>query len=284
MRWALLLALATLSSCATRKPCALPTIPAAQHGPAFLWKVTTKDGSGDPVWLYGTIHSEGLEAVPQIARDQLEKSVRYVSELGDGTPDKDKFRELARVQSGPGIDQRLPSDDWYDLRDALNGHIREDDLRRARPWYAMSLLTTYSTPEPGPSMDVLLAKRAAELAMPVESLETWEEQITALDAAVSVDDLREAIHARNTMTCDLSRMRAYYDAGDTESMTTLLVVPRTEPTILTARNKKWMTKLETYFAKGGAFVAVGLGHLLGNNSLPAMFEKAGYIVERTKTR
>ena len=238
---------------------------------------------GDIVWLYGTIHDAGIDAVPKVARDALERSVQLVTELGDVEPDPDVFRKHARVAQGLGIDQRLQPGDWYDLVDALRGsHTKEEDLRRARPWYAMSLLTTYLVPTPGPSMDALLVERAHELAMPVRALESWDEQLSALDAAVGIADLEEAIRARNTMRCELGRMRASYEAGDTATMQTLLVIPRTADTMLTTRNKKWMPQIERLFATGGAFVAVGLGHLLGDNGLPAMLTRAGYTVERAR--
>jgi len=146
----------------------------------------------------------------------------------------------------------------------------------------MSLLTTYLVPEPGPSMDVLFVQRAHELAMPVRALESWDEQLSALDKAVGVADLQEAIRARNSMRCELARMRASYEAGDTATMQVSLVIPRTAETMLTARNKKWLPQIERMFATGGAFVAVGLGHLLGENGLPAMLARDGYTVERAK--
>jgi len=202
------------------------------------------------------------------------------TELGEGEPDPDVFRKYARNASGKGIDQLLPTDDWWDLRDALRGKIKEDDLRRAKPWYAMSLLSTYLAPAPGPSMDVELTQRAGELGKPVEPFETWEEQLSLLDTAVGVADLKEAIHARKTMKCDLARLVNAYRAGDIVVMEALLVVPRTKDTLLTARNKKWRPMLERQFAQGGAFVAVGLGHLLGDTGLVAMLQHAGYTVER----
>ena len=272
--------LALVASGCTHHECQLPAIPASAHGPAFLWRVHK---GGDIVWLYGTIHDAGMDAVPQLARDALEKSVQLLTELGDVDPDPDVFRKHARIASGPGIDQLLAPNDWYDLVDALRGsRTKEDDLRRAKPWYAMSLLTTYLVPSPGPSMDVLFVQRAHELAMPVHALESWDDQLGALDKAVGIPDLQEAIRARETMRCDLSRMRALYEAGDTASMQTLLVIPRTADTMLTARNKRWLPQIERFFTSGGAFVAVGLGHLLGDNGLPAMFARAGYTVERAK--
>ncbi len=262
-------------ACGSSKPqCALVDPVAA--GPAFLWKAQK---GADVVWLFGTIHDAGLESVPSAAQDALDASTRLVTELGDAEPDADVFRKHAR-NTGIGIDQLLPSDDWYDLRDALIGKVKEDELRRARPWYAMSLLSNHLAPAPGASMDMKLVERARGAKKPIEALETWEDQLSALDAAVNLDDLKEAIHARKTMKCDLTRLINSYRTGDTETMQALLVIPRTRDSLLTPRNKKWMPALEKQFATGGAFVAVGLGHLLGDDGLVAMLQRAGYTVER----
>jgi uncharacterized protein YbaP (TraB family) len=86
------------------------------------------------------------------------------------------------------------------------------------------------------------------------------------------------------MKCDLGRLRSSYEAGDIEVMTALLVVPKTEAIMLTGRNQKWLPTIEGYFASGGAFIAVGLGHLLGDNGLVALLQRAGYTVERTGAR
>ena len=57
----------------------------------------------------------------------------------------------------------------------------------------MSLLTTYLVPSPGPSMDAMFVDRARELAMPVEALESWEEQLSILDAAVGIADYSRSV-------------------------------------------------------------------------------------------
>jgi uncharacterized protein YbaP (TraB family) len=264
-----------LVACGARKP-ACPSALPATPGPAFLWKAH-KDGT--TVWLYGTIHDAGIEAVPRAALDAFAQAPRLVTELGDAQPDPDVFRRYAR-NTGKGIDQLLPSDDWYDLRDALLGKVKEDELRRAKPWYAMSMLTTHLAPTPGPSMDVQLVERARSADKPIAAFETWEEQLRELDRTVGLSDLQEAIHARKAMKCDLARLVDAYRAGDTATMQALLVIPRTEQTLLAPRNKQWLPLLEQQFSQGGAFVAVGLGHLLGDHSLVAMLERAGYSVER----
>ena len=255
-------------------------------GPPYLWRVqraSAAEGDGAPVlWLFGTIHDLGLPAVPKPVLDALEGATRFASELGDAEADPAVLRELAFVSSGPGIDQTLPQDDWWDLRDLLAGKIKEDALRRARPWYAMILLTKQVAPAAGVSMDVALGKRARSRALPVEGLETWKAQMTALAAVVTVNDLREVLHARASLPCDAGNLAAAYTTGELALMERTLIIARTAETLLWARNRAWQPRLEQLLSDGGGstFVAVGLGHLLGEHGLPAMLAAAGYRVER----
>lgn len=275
----LLLALTILVGCASAPP-PCPVAPAGTPGPPFLWRVDKEGGA--VVWLFGTIHDAGLDAVPRAARDALAGSTRFASELGDDEPDdRDKLRELMRIKSGPGLDQLLPTDDWWDLRDALRDVIKEDELRRVRPWYALILLNRRSAPKVV-SMDVELAKLAGERNLDVEGLETWETQLAALDSVVTVTDVQQALRARSGMRCEYVGLRAAYESGDLATMQRLLVIPRTAEPILYARNRAWIPGIERYLTSGGAFIAVGLGHMIGELGLPALLARAGYRVERVR--
>lgn len=275
LRVALLGLIAT--ACGGKPECALAPRPAIAPAP-FLWKVQRADGP--IVWLYGTIHNGSTEDVPRAAWTALESSARFVSELGDREPDPDQAGELARLPPGKGLDTLLPPDDWYDLRDAMRGAIKEADLKRMRPWYAMTRLMARLSPPPQPTMDFAMTNRAKAKHIPIDNLESWDVQLAALAEAVKVPDLQQAIHARNTLRCELDQMRALYLTGDLPTMKRLLVDNGSDR-LLTERTKVWLGKLEPYLATGGAFVAVGLGHLAGDNGLPAMLERAGYTVTRT---
>lgn len=269
----LLLVLSVLGACTHVAPCALPTGPMQ---PPFLWRVHR--GDGPSLWLFGTIHNGGTAEIPPTALAALATAKHFASELGDLEPDRDTLRDLARIPTGPGLDRLLPQDDWYDLRDALRGKVNEDDLKRARPWYAMSRLTALSSPPPEPTMDVALAERAHDARLAVDHLETWELQMGSLVDGVTIADLQETLHARRTVRCALDKLRASYLRGDTVEMTRLLVVNPNGP-ILAARNARWLPRLEAYLAGEGAFVAVGLGHLLGTAGIVAALQAAGYSVD-----
>ncbi|MEO7095545.1 MAG: TraB/GumN family protein [Polyangiales bacterium] len=273
----ILVIVAALIAC-TPKPPSCPALPVVTQGPAFLWKVH-KD-AGPTLWLYGTVHDVALAGVPAAALAALDGAKVFASELGDAEADPETVRDLTRYKSGLGIDQTLPDDDWYALRDALLGTIKEESLRRVRPWYALILLNNKVSPNKPVAMDTDLAKHARSKKLPVEALETWAEQMTALDKVVTVKDLSDAIHARDAMHCEVDRLGVAYRTGDLDLMAALFVVPRTADALLWTRNRAWQPKLEAYLAAQGAFVAVGLGHMLGENGLPALLARAGYIVER----
>jgi len=264
-----------VSACGKKPACVVahPTVP----GGAFLWKAQ-RDG-GPVVWLFGTIHNGATTSVPAAAWAALDGAPRLVSELGDLEPDPAQLREVTVLPRGKGLDQLLPAEDWYDLRDALRGVIREADLARARPWFAMSRLSATTAASPSPTMDEALARRANDRGLPIDHLETWDAQLSALVDAVSIADLQEAIHARRTMRCELAQMRASYEGGDTAAMQQILAARDAEH-LLWARNRAWLPQLEQLATAGGGFVAVGLGHMFGEGGLPALLAAAGFAVER----
>lgn len=268
-------ALAAAPACHHPPPCTLPA-PVAGAAP-LMWRARGPDGA--VVWLFGTLHHGGRNRVPAAVWEALDGSDRFVSELGDAEPDPERIAELARLPRGPGLDQLLPADDWYELRDAMAGVMREDDLRRARPWFAMARLTSHLSHATRPSMDDALAAHARERGLGVDALESWEQQLRALTETVTVADLQDAIHARRTMKCELDRLLAWYAAGDQEALARYLRLPDPE-TLIDARNRRWLPHLEGYLRGRGAFVAVGLGHLLGDHGLIAALRAAGYTVER----
>lgn len=266
-----------LAGCGGAAPrCELP--PAVASAQPFLWKATR---AGDaPLWLFGTVHN--ISGVPDGVMRALATTPRFVSELGDLEPDRDRIvavMELPRGQSLPGL---LGDDDWYDLRDVLRGVVDEDSLRRARPWFAMTRLTATVAPAENPVIDAELTARARDAHLPIEHLETWDEQLGALVDSVSVEDLRVALHARGTMRCEFERLKQTYRNGDADAIAPM-IAPRDPEHLLWQRNRAWLPQLEAYAKDGGAFVAVGLGHLLGDHGVVALLAADGYAVERVSS-
>ncbi len=269
-------AIAFLVACGSAPSCPIAPTPAGPAQP-FLWKAQKADGP--VVWLYGTNHNAGADRVPAAALAALDAAPKFLSELGDAEADPVKTAELIKLPPGKGLDQQLPASDWYDLRDALRGSMKEAELARVRPWFAIVRLNAKVAPMASPSMDVALARRARAKGKPVEALESLDFQFKALAETLTIADLQQEIHARHNLACLNGKLDATYAAGDLQGMTTILLIPATH-SLVVDRSKAWLPKVEALFAGGGGFVAVGLGHLLGDEGIPAMLANAGYTVAR----
>jgi uncharacterized protein YbaP (TraB family) len=268
---------AIATACAASPPrCELPAM--APRGAPLMWRVQRSGGA--VVWLYGTVHDSGAADVPAAAWAALDAAAVFASELGVQEPDPRLLAEHARLPWGQVLDRMLPADDWWELVTAMAGAMSEDQLRHARPWFALLRLRSHVARSPRPSMDFALAERARARGIAVESLESWQQQVAALSTAVTVADLSAAIHARHTVACELARLRAAYAAGDLAALTRMLVIPGRSDELLDERNRRWLPQIERYLADRGAFIAVGLGHLLGDAGLLVTLERAGYTVER----
>jgi uncharacterized protein YbaP (TraB family) len=244
----------------------------------LLWRVE-RPGAG-VVWLFGTIHDAGADDVPAVVWDRLATAPRFASELGNEAPEAAQLSALARLPWGEVLDRLLPADDWWELVEAMLGAMSEDELRHARPWFALVRLRAHVAHAPRPSMDDALARRASSAGIAVDALESWRDQLAALDASITARELSQAIHARRGVACEVAQLRAAYRARDLPELTRMLLDPLRGDPLIVERNQRWLRQIEHYLEHGGGFVAVGLGHLLGDSGLPAMLERTGYRVIR----
>ncbi|HEY4181127.1 MAG TPA: TraB/GumN family protein [Kofleriaceae bacterium] len=274
--FAVSLAVAGLAACGSASP-ACPAAPAVKPGNAFLW--TAQREGGPVLYLFGTIHDAAIEMVPAVALTAFDHSARIATELGDAQPDRDELRDLERIAHGPGLDAML-GDDWWDLRDALRGTIHEDDLKRTRPWFALILLDGKNKGTPVVAMDTTLVERATERKKPIDAMESAADQMKALDSVVTVEDLRAQLHSQRALQCAYSDLVAAYAAGDEARITPYIVVDRTAEPLIYARNRAWIAKITSFHDT--TFIAVGLGHMLGEQGLPALLQKAGYTIARVE--
>ena len=59
--------------------------------------------------------------------------------------------------------------------------------------------------------------------------------------------------------------------------------PQTYALLFTQRNKGWTEKVEVLMAgEGDYFIAVGAGHLVGDDSVVNMLRAKGYAIERVQ--
>ena len=259
---------------------------------------------GHTAYLFGTIHvgqASFYPLEPVVLRALTESSkVAVELDIRDQPPLKaavDKYGMLTPPQT---LDQVLAPDTLKSLQQALNRlQIPFAAIAKMKPWTVSNVLLAVTLERAGFTRDlgieIVLLGQAKTLDKPVVSLESADFQIglfDTLDAAQQEQYLRETLQTIRSGKID-RQSGALMDAwgrADSDELAKLLLQELSEPTVtadftkrvlLDQRNGSLTVAIQNLIdAEASSFVAIGLLHLVGAESVPKLLERHGYRVEK----
>ena len=253
-----------------------------------LWEVTGADGAHG--WLFGTIHAlpDGAEWRTPALDAALGDAATLVVEVA-ALDDRAKGAEaFAAVSTSPGLPpllQRVPAAERAALAAALDrAGLDEDDLARTESWAAALLIANGAREsEAENGVDRALLGQG----LPVIALESFAAQFALFDRLAEEDQaVLLAKTAREAGSGTEERVAQAWLTGDLgvlerEMQRGVTADPELRQALLTARNDAWAARIGGLLAQGRRpFVAVGAGHMLGREGLPALLAARGYTVRR----
>lgn len=280
---------AYLLGCSGPQLASAPQETARAPGP-FLWEVT---GDNGPVYLMGTVHL-GVDAekeLPAEVWDALERSSRFVMEADITKVNPLELMKYIQLPPGESLSSKLDNAQWELLKARTARVMPEMVLLQSRPWFINTLLMQMVAPDNTP-MDLAFQERARAQGKSLEYLETWEFQIlmmNSLPEAYSIDGLVMALTEPEAFEGELLALLDAYRSGEEAQVIAQMHeemsdYPRVTEMTLNKRNQSWIAPIEDYIKKGDVFVAVGLAHLVGEQSVVALLRQKGYTVERVGSR
>lgn len=269
----------------------------ALPGPA-LWLIEDADTR---IWLFGSVHV--LPPDLEWRRPAIEAALAEADTLYLETPVDEaaaaQVRRLTRrsgfLPAGQSLDQLLDDSERTTLRRAArNAELDADALQRLRPWLAaLQLSLGYATArgqDPASGVEESLVRIAAARDLPVRFLETPEEQVAIFADLPREAELRFLKATMRQVAAGgdvVKEMDELWLAGDVERLGRVLDAdfraagPAVETALITRRNERWAEALTAMLDEPGeVFVAVGAGHLAGENSLLTMLAERGVAAER----
>ena len=281
--------LCAMPAYATKKP-----VPPAPPVPA-MWEVSDADSK---VTIFGTVHSlprgvdwfrahvvaglDGsnalvLETIPPESPASMLPVVLRLSRLSAAKPVLERVpeiyrgtleREMARLKTGPM--------DWY------------------KTWFIALTLANREAEangiDPGLGVEAVLAERAKIRAIPIESLETAEQQLIYFDALSEADQQQLLISALEDLPgakAEMNGLIADWMAGRTDSLAARVNAdfersPMLKRMLVNDRNARWAAWIADALKKrpGTLFVAVGAGHMAGSGSLLDELKIQGLTAKR----
>jgi uncharacterized protein YbaP (TraB family) len=264
-----------------------------------LWEVSDPDTT---IYLFGTIHL--LPDNMQWRTAKFDKAVESSQQLMVETivDEKDPTKLMSVLASMgfakglPPLVDRVPPE----KRAALDAAIAKSGVPKPvfdqmKTWTAAFLLLGDQFKgmglKGGEGVEAVLRNTFTSEGKPVGELETNAQQLGFFDALpeqAQVQLLLGALDDSKNADQEFSGMLKSWVNGDVEGIARtfdrdLGASPVLQQALIRQRNANWSKWIEQRMAKPGSImIAVGAGHLAGNDSVIAMLKKDGYRVRRVQ--
>jgi uncharacterized protein len=263
----------------------------------LLWKISGK-GLSKPSYLFGTMHM--LCADDAVLSDHLKTIIRKTDEVYFEV-DMDNLLEMLGVMTKMNmkgdttLQDLLSKEDYQKVKDyfeAEGSMLPFSTLERFKPILAVSTLAETSMECESKMMEQVIMEEAKQYEKKVNGLETMSYQAGVLDSIpykiqaeqlVSyIDDINKEKKDKSGYN-ELDEMMKAYRTQDLQKMEALMMkseigMGNFTEILLYKRNRNWVAKLKDLLPQKSLLIAVGAGHLPGQQGVINLLRKAGYTV------
>jgi len=263
----------------------------------LLWEISGK-GLQKKSYLFGTYHLIGKNFVDtmKVLNEKLKMSDAVVGEI---IMDDSVSIKLAThfVMKDNSLDQLLSKEEYKKLEDFFKEKAPDFDLKTMngyKPAMISLFVTLFNSSEieiPEDGLDGSLQKYAKENNKKLFGLETVDFQGQLLfdnDLEKQKKALLKAIQDVDKNKEKVKELYQYYITQDMEKLTDFFTNEDEESKefmndLLKNRNNRWLLQMPTLMQKQAIFIAVGAGHLVGEDGLIKGLQKLGYTVNPIAT-
>ncbi|NJB89961.1 hypothetical protein GGR90_002136 [Sphingopyxis italica] len=276
-----------LTACGTAEP-------GPEARPA-MWMVADADTK---IYILGTMHAvpRGTDWDAGRVTSAIEAADELMMELSPAelAAAGETFRQLAQRDAPLAIEARLSGKALTGFRalEASGRSFGEDGLD---DWAVMVLMGQRVAQNAGLSsadgVETGLTEKFEAAGKPIGGFETAREQLMlfeTLDLQTQRILLTRAAEEAGDAVKEVGALTAAWGRGDVAALETVInedidSVPAARKAILTDRNRRWSAWVKRRMERPGTvLMAVGAGHLVGADGVPAMVEAEGLTVMRVQ--
>lgn len=281
-------------SCTTTKKVAQPTPELSEK--TLLWQISG-NGLQKPSYLFGTIHLVCKEDA--MLGDSLLSAIHNAEQVYFEV-DMDNLMEIF------GVIRQMKMKNDTTLADLLS----EEEYKKIKQWFEnknsllpFSMLETYKPLlaastimesgmpcEGAVAMEQVIMEEAKKYKKRVNGLETMAYQMSIFDSIpykIQAQQLLKFIEDEGKVSNaskEYDELQQAYKDQDLDKLDELirrndLGIARFEEILLYNRNRNWVNKLKTILPEKSIIIAVGAGHLPGNQGVISLLRKEGFTVK-----
>ena len=258
----------------------------------LLWQISG-NGLKHPCFLFGTFHLLCKEDIH--FSDPLKKAIKSSDEIYMELDMDDPSTMLSgmlymNMKDGKKLESLYTPEEYKRLEkyflDTLQ--IPMMLLQRAKPYFLIALLYPRMMHCNSPSgVEEELVKIAKEDKKEIKGLETMQFQASVFDSIPyewQAKELLKNIDSFSVNKEEFETMLGFYKNQQLDSIKNMVGKSefgsdKYDDLLVNKRNKNWVGQLKKLMKNESVFVAVGTGHLVGDEGLISLLKKAGYKVE-----
>ena len=203
--------------------------------------------------------------------------------------------EKAKFSKDQSLDQYLSEESWKKLVGALGSIFTEDYLKSLKPWYANLLILQVALQSLNFKglLDLELVGYAKSKGLNIVYLEDVYSTFAVMEgispAYILDADIKESDDLIADTKKELLAMYDCYKISDVSCLARMLVGTKGDggsmrdwqiELISKQRNRIWVPIIEKSLESGQSFIAVGAGHLVGEDSVLSLLKENGFSIER----
>lgn len=260
-----------------------------------MWVVSDTDSE---ITLYPTLHilPPEIDWKSEELTRRLNDAEEVWFEIAPGSesdPDLQQMMMGLGLNPGSSLSTKLEPNEVKTLKSAIEPlGMPYQVVDQMRPWVVSTFVGIAALTKAGFDPDAGVEKHLVPMVegKNIRALETAEFQLKMLanlPEEVQLKMLKETLEDLDSSVSDLTEIANDWAAGDVEDLEEELLTEMKEESpivfdrLFTSRNLNWATQIENEMKGSGTdFIAVGAGHLVGEDSVPAILRKRGYTVTR----
>ena len=259
---------------------------------SLLWQISG-NGLRQPSFLFGTFHLLCKDDIN--FSKQLFEAVKASNEIYMELDMDDPSTLLGgmlfmNMKGGKKLEDLYTKEEYERIQKYFNETLHTPMMmfQKAKPYFLVALLYPRMMNCQSPAgVEEELLKIAKDNNKEIKGLETIQFQASVFDTIPyewQAKELLKNIDSFSVYKNEFDEMVDLYKRQDLDSMQNMLLKSefgseKFDDLLLNNRNKNWVSQLDTIMKKESVFVAVGAGHLTGNEGVISLLQKKGYKVE-----
>lgn len=272
----------------------------------LLWKVSG-NGAKDTSWLFGTHHVAPptlIDDIKPMRQAIINADAMYgeVDMASDPMALQQTMMKYAMAPTDSTLSAVLTTAQMDSLNTVLGkytgGQLSGTMLEMMKPSVVSTQLamlvnmTAFPDFNPTEQLDTKIQQIAAENGKTPAGLETAEQQFELLmgyPIKEQAADLMQTVAHESEDVEMAQKLAAAYLSQDLDAISALVFDPeemneKDAERLIYNRNNNWLKELQKILPQESAFIAVGVGHLVGERGLIEGLRRLGYTVEPATTR